>query len=277
MNSQLIFAFGLCLAACAALPVTTSTSNVTASPLNVTASGLQLSVYNSSLISYGTSRSQEHIVLMLDSLMELGMNGMAVSSTQGMHMINNLNTTIWNVTEPRSTNVSGIEATGVNLTTVLSNKAQLLMSALLLEKNGNISTSGMQLNATAGALWISLQIRNWTFCNATSMMAGCNTTGELLDIDIAFRGLNNTIKHFTNSTWSIGDNFFLWLDPDVRVDNSTEPMMTGYPTVVPVNNTITFPSYVYNNYTTNLIRARIPAFTSVATWYFLIYLPSMGA
>jgi hypothetical protein len=269
MNTQLICALCIGLASGAAIPPLISPIPIS---LNVTEGDLELFVTSApGIISYGSPESIDRVLFMPWSVVELDKNEKINSN------ITLLNTTLWTLGSVWSTDVEGVNATALNLTTTLpNNKTEILVSALLFNEDGMLSQQvpGLNvsgLNVTAGALKVNMEIRNWQFCSKANKKTGCKGKGQWLQLDIAFKGLLDTIEMITNNTWSIGEGLLLWLDPEVMVDNKVRPSLNGLPTIVDANSTSIFPISTGNNSTTNFIRVAFPRFSRTATWDFLVW------
>jgi len=264
MNPRIIIA--LCVVACvggAALPV----APIPVSEIvNVTSSNLELTALSyPGVVWYGSPEVQERIIFAPASITELDGKGNIVNYREGSHLFSSLNTTLWNISEIYETDVEGVAATGVNLTTTLGNNAKLLLSALLFQEDGIVSTELDQFNVTAGALKLNWELSDWGFCKKKNKKNGCRGRGRFVEVDFALRGLVDTIESVTNNTWNLGEDVLLWLNPEAEVDDYLLRLISPVPSVTVAESAV-FSDNVPNNYTTNWIRVRLPEFGKVVTW-----------
>jgi len=274
MNSILAFvsvALVAFFAAAGTVPKQTSGNNLTL--VNLTASDRDVFVDSSAgMISYGTPALEERVLLMPYSLIELDANYTPVATRLGLHYIPTLNTTQWTLGDMYATVVDGVNCTGVNMTATLSNHAILLVRTLLFEEDGLLASNLDQFNVTAGTLKVDLFIRGWTFCNSVSSRRGCLARGDYLQVDLALKALMDVIESINNSTYVIGPDTILIVNPEVEVDNEIYLMEQGYPLIFPApSNAIIFDADVPNNYTTNILRLWIPRFSQYALWDAVIF------
>jgi hypothetical protein len=268
MNPHIAVAF--CIVACvggAAIPATpvprTETLNLTASNIEITVASLP------GMIWYGSPEADDRVIVMPASIRELDAKGEIVNFKEGTHLYSSLNTTVWNISETFETDVEGVAATGVNLTSTLSNNAQLVLTALLFKEDGIVSTELDQFNVTAGALKLNLELRDWGFCKKKNKKNGCKGKGRFLEMDFGLKGFVDTIEFVTNNTWNLGEDVMLWLNPEAEIDEDSIDLrpLIPLPLVMDATNSpIVFQDNVPNNYTTNLIRVRFPQFSKVVMW-----------
>jgi hypothetical protein len=264
------FALATVYVSCAPV-IAPSPSNQTQS-VNVTASNVEIIVNQDGLLSYGSPGALDRVLILPASVIELDKKGNPVSTIEGEHYFSSLNTTVWNISSPFTTDIEGVAAKGVNFTTTLENNAKLLLSALLITEDGVISTEEDQVNVTAGSLKVNVGVDKWGWCKKKAKH--CRARGEFLQVDLALRGLIDTISLIANTTWSLGEDVLLWLDPNGLFDNHiVNSIADGYPTIVRANTTTpVLPSLDGSNSTeVDFIRVRFPRFGNTpALWDCLI-------
>jgi len=265
MNTQILIA--LCVVACvggAAVPITPIPRTET---VNLTTSNIELTVASfPGMVWYGSPEVQDRIIVLPSSIRELDGKGNIVNFREGSHLFSSLNTTLWNISETFDTDVEGVAATGVNLTSTLGNNAKLLLTALLFQEDGIVSTELDQFNVTAGALKLNWEIRDWGFCKKKNKKNGCKGRGRFVEVDFGLKALVDTVESITNNTWNLGEDVMLWLNPEAEIDENDLRLITPVPMVMEADSTTLFPISVPNNYTTNLIRVRLPEFGKVVMW-----------
>jgi len=225
------------------------------------------------LLSYGSSLSHERVYILPYSIRELNSNDEPTGTDIENHFnYIYLNETVWTLGNIYTTDLEGVRARAVNLTTTLQNDALVIVTYILYEEDGVISSRLDQYNITAGALKMNLEIRNWTFCDDKDLALGCLSRAEYLEVDFAIKGFLDHIEQISNTTFWLGEMTYLFANWESEVDSEIRIInQDGYPVIIETNITSIFPTSVHSNFSSDLLRVRFPRFDDYVTWDLIVY------
>jgi hypothetical protein len=131
--------------------------------LNLTAADRDVFVISTpGIIAYTTQLEFNNTVVLVPiNILELDIDGAPVAAFDSIQNIPLLNATSWLLEGPFLTDEEGVLASSVNLSVTLQNGAQLVITVLLFEEDGIVSSALDHFNVTAGTLKVR---HNHLFC-----------------------------------------------------------------------------------------------------------------
>jgi len=185
------------------------------------------------LISVGRINSTDRVNMSIVNIRELDVNNQLVGVNENHNVdLVGFQYTLGAIFE---TQVDGIRATAANISTILLDNSQVVITVFMLEESGQLVLGADNHDASAGAVKILVDVLDWPFCvngGSGANACGTNEVGAILEVTMEVVTLNRTSRRVSDTGIAFGnDKTTLYVPREARLGNDLEEISEVYPII----------------------------------------------